>query len=742
MSDVDYGINIDLNAGGVVEMIKDITKGFAGLSDVVSVTTDEIDELSKLSSKITYFEKMTHSAEEYGKKVDIQRKKVEKLNKELANTKLTDKQRENKNGQLERANLLMEKKTQKQAKYNKSLKETGDYLRRAGVNTDNLADEQSRLNREVQQTTRKLAKQKKALYGIKNTFKGIKGIGKGVADITKNIAIAGVGGAVAGGGILKGFIDTAAEKEKYLSILKTLEGGDKELAQQNFDWISDFATTTPYQLNKVTEAFVKLRAYGIDPIDGDALRTYGDTASAMGKDINQVVEAVADAITGENERLKELGIKASTKGNKITYAYTDQSGEQRSKSVDKNNRAMIKSTLEAIWNEKYAGAMDDMSGTWQGMMSNLSDQWTRFQSMVMDAGAFDWMKTQLSDLLLEIEWLTMDGELQEWAEELSKKIIAVAIDIKNAAVSIWEFAQKVAAIANKVASFAGGWDNLMILLVSIKAIVMAGGLISGLGSIATGITAIGVAAGIATAPLWATIAVIGGLAAAWYFWEDIMSWLETSFPSVHDFFAFTIPDIIDTAVEAFFFFNPVADLVRSVFKRITTDGLSWKSVFGGIMDWFDAKIAGLRKALAWVKESISSIKTAGAEISQKAQDNNMGLVASAGQYFGEMKFGGGRATGGDVSSGKFYEVNELGIPELFETRGKQFLMPLTDGKVIPFKQPKNTIPSLRAEQSQQQASATGRLDIHIDSPVPAKVKRLESEGMEINVHTGPMGLFA
>ena len=41
-----------------------------------------------------------------------------------------------------------------------------------------------------------------------------------------------------------------------------------------------------------------------------------NTASAMGKIVEQFVEAVADASTGEFERLKEFGIKASSEGDR------------------------------------------------------------------------------------------------------------------------------------------------------------------------------------------------------------------------------------------------------------------------------------------------------------------------------------------------------------------------------------------------------------------------------------------
>ena len=72
--------------------------------------------------------------------------------------------------------------------------------------------------------------------------------------------------------------------------------------------IEDFASSTPFNVEQITEAFIKLKALGLDPSQ-EALMSYGNTASAMGKNLMQFVEAIADAATGEFERLKESGLK-------------------------------------------------------------------------------------------------------------------------------------------------------------------------------------------------------------------------------------------------------------------------------------------------------------------------------------------------------------------------------------------------------------------------------------------------
>ena len=192
-----------------------------------------------------------------------------------------------------------------------------------------------------------------------------------------------------GADIARGLIDTAAKFEQFESVLGSIQGSS-EAARRSMDWIGEFAATTPYSIEQVTDSFVRLKAYGLDPTGG-TLRTLGDTAAAMGKPLIQAVEAIADAVTGENERLKEFGIKAQMNGDKVAYAWTDASGKTRRVVVD-NNREIIQSTLEAIFNSKYAGAMSAMSHTWDGILSNIADSWTNFQRSIMSQGLFDYIK--------------------------------------------------------------------------------------------------------------------------------------------------------------------------------------------------------------------------------------------------------------------------------------------------------------------------------------------------------------
>lgn len=213
-------------------------------------------------------------------------------------------------------------------------------------------------------------------------------------------------------------VATSARFENYRIQLETIEGSQAK-ANRAMSWVTEFAKKTPYELDQVTEAYVRARAYGIDPTNG-SMQTLGNTASAMGKPLMQAVEAMADAMTGENERLKEFGIKASVQGDQIYYNWVDASGRAR-RDVADNNAKAIESTLTAIWNEKYAGGMERMSQSWDGMVSNMGDSWTSFEADVGDGGAFDAAKSALSVLMEEVA--ANDEEIKALAHDIGDGLV-------------------------------------------------------------------------------------------------------------------------------------------------------------------------------------------------------------------------------------------------------------------------------------------------------------------------------
>ncbi|MBU1040047.1 MAG: hypothetical protein KKF77_02975 [Proteobacteria bacterium] len=357
------------------------------------------------------------------------------------------------------------------------------------------------------------------------------GVSRGFGNVAAEATALGSKLALVGGGLgygfKKGFVDVASQFEKFETILNTLNRGDTSRSKKEMSWISDFAAKTPYELKEVTEAFVQLRSYGMEPMNG-LLSTLGDTSAAMGKPIKQAVEAIADAVTGENERLKEFGIVGKKVGDKIVYSYTNASGAQAKMMAKANDRAAIQAVLTKIWAEKYGGGMEALSKTYGGMMSNLSDAWSRFANKVMAGGAFDWMKGKLSGILTTIDAMAADGRLDAWAKTTGETISTV---LERA----WEagkgFAAALAVMGTGLAwtaSLLGGWENLGIAVASLMGLK----LVLAVAMLAKSFLVLGAA--IMTTPIgWVLAgltAITIGIVAIWKNWDKIMGWIKEKTP--------------------------------------------------------------------------------------------------------------------------------------------------------------------------------------------------------------------
>jgi hypothetical protein len=262
-----------------------------------------------------------------------------------------------------------------------------------------------------------------AILGYETKGEGeLKRFQQSIDQTAKRITLFAAAAATAAAGALaalgKSVITTSAQFESYAATLETIEGS-AEKAQKALDWVADFGQKTPYEVGEVTEAFVRLKSYGIDPTTG-ALESVGDASSAMGKTLMQGVEAIADAATGEFERLKEFGITSSVAGDKVTFNWTKNS-KTLSKTVKKNSAEIIQ-FLKDNFADRFNGAMLRQSKTWSGMVSNLGDSWTGFLRKVGDAGFFQAVKTQLGRLLDFVGQLSSNGSIDKFATMLSSAL--------------------------------------------------------------------------------------------------------------------------------------------------------------------------------------------------------------------------------------------------------------------------------------------------------------------------------
>lgn len=192
----------------------------------------------------------------------------------------------------------------------------------------------------------------------------------------------------------KQVINTTAEFQKMEAVLTTALGSNSA-AKAAMDQIVTFASTTPFQVNELTDSFVKLANRGFVPTM-EQMRNLGDLASSTGKSFDQLVEAILDAQTGEMERLKEFGVTAKSEGDRVQFTFKGITTE-----VQKSDKAIQEYLLSLGDLEGVAGSMEAISKTTGGAISNLEDNVTALFKNIGDSssGFINWFIKDLNNVI-------------------------------------------------------------------------------------------------------------------------------------------------------------------------------------------------------------------------------------------------------------------------------------------------------------------------------------------------------
>lgn len=161
--------------------------------------------------------------------------------------------------------------------------------------------------------------------------------------------------------------ETRKEYARFEATLRNATGSSKEAATA-MKMLQQLAKETPASVAEWNEAYIKLINRGIKPTS-EELIAMGDIAMSQGKDIDQFIEALLDAMTGENERLKEFGITASKNGKTTAYTFKGVTTE-----VDNTDTAIKNYILSLGKLQGVQGSMATQMKELAGLESNLGDQ--------------------------------------------------------------------------------------------------------------------------------------------------------------------------------------------------------------------------------------------------------------------------------------------------------------------------------------------------------------------------------
>lgn len=219
--------------------------------------------------------------------------------------------------------------------------------------------ENNKLNTSLDQTGGKIR-------GLESTGKkSLGGLGTIIAGVFGGNLLTGFVSKI--GEIGKSIFDTTVKMQNMEAVL-TNTLGSNGAAKASMQMIMDFAAKTPFAVDELTGSFIKLVNRGFLPTE-EELTKLGDLAASQGKSFDQLTEAILDAQTGEFERMKEFGIRASAAGDMVTLSF-----KGIEKQVKKTDEEALRNAIISFGQlEGVAGGMAAMSATLGGQVSNLQD---------------------------------------------------------------------------------------------------------------------------------------------------------------------------------------------------------------------------------------------------------------------------------------------------------------------------------------------------------------------------------
>ena len=335
---------INIETAKAQEEIHKLTKSISSLRKQEKERKEAMIELEAQGKKNTKeYQNLEEEAKNLSKQISDDSKKIQELTKDMGVNDMTMAQLKKHAKDLERQlnNTAESANPEEYAALNKRLADVRDRMKQ--LRTSGLE-----VNKQMDQSTTIMNKLKMAA----KAFIAVKVVGwlKSAHDQAYN---------------------TRKEFAKYEAVLRnTFQSQEK--ANEAMKMLQQLAADTPSSLQEWTEGYIKLVNRGLQPTSQE-LTNLGDLAASQGKSLDQLIEAVLDAMTGENERLKEFGIKASKEGEKTQFTFRGVTTEVQ------NSESAIQDYLLSLGRlEGVAGSMAVQMNELEGIQSNLGDTMDAF----------------------------------------------------------------------------------------------------------------------------------------------------------------------------------------------------------------------------------------------------------------------------------------------------------------------------------------------------------------------------
>ena len=306
-------------------------------------------------------------------------------------------------------------------------------LDKASKVLDGMKSSLGPLNKKVGKLDKQFDKVDKSIKKTSGSFSKMKGL---------------LAGAITVGGLgvfTKNVVEASSRAEDLKTTLSTVTGSAEE-GDKAFKFINDFATRTPFDIETLTETFIKLKASGIEPTE-KLLTSFGDMASVTTDRMGSLA-AITDLFsrtTAGGLGLEDLN-RLADRGIPVFDIFQEKLGLSRLEISEfgktAEGAATLKDALLEGLDEDFGGGMEKASKNLSVSLSNLGIAGNNALIAVGEGGLSDAINkaaTSMSEFLVENEDLAiMLGEKLGQAVTLVMDGIILLMDNMDKAAPIFE----------------------------------------------------------------------------------------------------------------------------------------------------------------------------------------------------------------------------------------------------------------------------------------------------------------
>ncbi|HSX84062.1 MAG TPA: tape measure protein [Cellvibrio sp.] len=344
----------------------------------------------------------------------------------------------------------------------KEAAETARKLHETGVAADKAASAVGKMGQRYDAAGKPIETTRQEIKKTNDELKEANGssakAGDGIGKLVKRLL--GLAAAVVGvrtiTSAFRSMFDTG-DKFERLSLQMEQTMGSLAAGEQATAWVKDFAKNTPLQLQEVTDTFLRLKNFGLDPLDG-SMQAIVDQSAKLGKGY-EAVEGISLALGQawakqklQGEEILQLVERGVPVWDLLAKATGKNTAElQKMSEAGLLGRDTIKALLDEMGRQSAGAAAQNMT-LLSGYISNLTDEWQLFLNEIAQSGALDYAKEQLRQLIQYVQEMKENGQLQQWAKNISDAFIATVEASKTLVFGIKENIGAVALLAKAYAA--------------------------------------------------------------------------------------------------------------------------------------------------------------------------------------------------------------------------------------------------------------------------------------------------